>query len=48
VADRVEHIDAEHDDGRYRLRCTCGWESPWNRSAAVVGAAFDDHYRRGC
>lgn len=36
--DRVD----ERPEG-FVLRCACGWASPANRSAQVVGSAWDDH-----
>ena len=30
-------------DGRYALRCSCGWESPSFELAKLVGHAWDRH-----
>ena len=36
--ERVEEID-----GSYVLVCACGWRSPADPSAAVVGTSWDEH-----
>ena len=34
MGDPHSSADAEYSDGRYRLRCTCGWTSTWHADAA--------------
>jgi len=36
--ERVEQVD-----GSYVLVCACGWRSPADPSAAVVGTSWDRH-----
>jgi hypothetical protein len=33
----------EQIDGGYVLECECGWRSPFDASAEVVGTAWDEH-----